>query len=271
MSAAADTPPPPPNNNNGPVRGYASDKASAVRSMGGFAVQGDSSDEEYDVPAAEAQMCLPCIERLIPHLLTPYPRLRRIVCELVLAAAEGDHIVSAARAKTAELPGRRVRLSAPFRQLGDTWRELYNAARTTPADVVPATPLTPAGGTARGAAAVALPSTPGDPMGALVLASQALTPSHSGGVQQQQLQMLVRGFAGAVQGLRDHQGAQDARLNSFELVQQQQSGLMAAIHEELVAARRVLFADGLPAPAPPLYLSSSVEDDSSELPPPPGR
>ncbi|KYK58854.1 hypothetical protein DCS_05872 [Drechmeria coniospora] len=169
MSAAADTPPPPPNNNNGPVRSYALDKASAVRSMGGFAVQGDSSDEEYD----------------IPHLLTPHPRLRRIVRELVLTAAKGDHIVSAARAKTAELPGRRVRLSAPFRQLGDTWRELYNAARTTPADVVPATPLTPAGGAARGAAAAALPSTPGDPMGALVLASQALTPLRSGGVQQQ--------------------------------------------------------------------------------------
>ncbi|KYK54552.1 putative transmembrane protein [Drechmeria coniospora] len=54
ISTAANTPPPPPNNNNSPVRSYASDKASAVRSIGGFTVQGDSSDEEYNVPAAKA-------------------------------------------------------------------------------------------------------------------------------------------------------------------------------------------------------------------------
>ncbi|ODA82748.1 hypothetical protein RJ55_01257 [Drechmeria coniospora] len=182
----------------------------------------------------------------------PHPRLRRIVRELVHAAAKGDHIVTAARAKTADLPGRRVRLSAAFRQLGDTWHELYNAARTTPADIVPATPLTPVGTTARSASAAAPTSTPSDPVGALVLASQALTPSRSGSVQQQQLQMLVRGFAGAVQGLRDHQGAQDARLNSFELVQQQQSGLMAAIHEELVAARRACETNASRLSRPPL-------------------
>ncbi|KYK59659.1 hypothetical protein DCS_00793 [Drechmeria coniospora] len=142
ISTAANTPPPPPNNNNSPVRSHASDKASAVRSMGGFAVQGDSSDEEYNVPAAEAQICLPCIERLV--------RTGTAYCE----RGGGNSCTTCASARR----------------------------RTTPADVVPATPLTPAGGTARSAAAAALPSTPGDPMGALVLASQALTPSRSGGV-----------------------------------------------------------------------------------------